>query len=111
MRVLSGCTRLAARDDVPPLWIRLRRQLSSANILQSEPHFLSSNLGVIIMSFISRKDVLELFGISVWTLRRWEKQREFPAAIPVSGAIRMYVKSEVDSWVLSRAIKKASSEE
>jgi len=73
--------------------------------------FLSSNLGVIIMSFISRKDVLELFGISVWTLRRWEKQREFPAAIPVSGAIRMYVKSEVDSWVLSRAIKKASPEE
>jgi len=62
------------------------------------------------MSFISRKDVLELFSISVWTLRRWEKQRGFPEAIPVSGAIRMYVKSEVDAWVVSRALNKISGE-
>jgi predicted DNA-binding transcriptional regulator AlpA len=61
------------------------------------------------MDFISRKDVLELFSISVWTLRRWEKLRGFPKAIPVSGAIRMYVKSEVDTWVLSRAIVKATT--
>ena len=51
------------------------------------------------MDFISRKDVLEMFSVSVWTLRRWEKQRGFPKAIPVSGAIRMYVKSDVDAWV------------
>ena len=62
------------------------------------------------MNFISRKDVLELFSISVWTLRRWEKQRGFPEAIPVSGAIRMYVKSEVDAWVVSRALNKISGE-
>jgi len=62
------------------------------------------------MNFISRKDVLEMFRVSVWTLRRWEKQRGFPKAIPVSGAIRMYVKSEVDTWVLSRAIVKATTE-
>jgi len=62
------------------------------------------------MNFISRKDVLELFSISVWTLRRWEKQRGFPEAIPVSGAIRMYVKSEVDAWVVSRALNKISEE-
>ena len=61
------------------------------------------------MNFISRKDVLELFSISVWTLRRWEKQRGFQEAIPVSGAIRMYVKSEVDAWVLTRALKKATT--
>ena len=61
------------------------------------------------MNFISRKDVLELFSISVWTLRRWEKQRGFPEDIPVSGAIRMYVKSEVDALVLSRAIVKATT--
>ena len=62
------------------------------------------------MNFISRKDVLELFSISVWTLRRWEKQRGFPEAIPVSGAISMYVKSEVDAWVVSRALNKISEE-
>ena len=62
------------------------------------------------MNFISRKDVLEMFSVSVWTLRRWEKQRGFPKAIPVSGAIRMYVKSEVDAWVLGRAIVKATKE-
>ena len=55
------------------------------------------------MNFISRKNVLELFCISVWTLRRWEKQRGFPEAIPVSGAIRMYVKSEVEGWVKPQA--------
>tara|TARA_B100000780_G_scaffold174940_1_gene122491 strand:- start:114 stop:302 length:189 start_codon:yes stop_codon:yes gene_type:complete len=61
------------------------------------------------MNFISRKDVLEMFSVSVWTLRRWEKQRGFPEAIPVSGAIRMYVKSELDAWVLSRAIDKTDT--
>jgi predicted DNA-binding transcriptional regulator AlpA len=63
---------------------------------------------VITMNFISRKDVLKLFSISVWTLRRWEKQRGFPEPIRVTGAIRMYVKSEVDTWVLSGAIVKAT---
>ena len=63
-----------------------------------------------MMNFISRKDVLELFSVSVWTLRRWEKKRGFPEAIPVSGAIRMYVKSEVDGWILNRAINKATNE-
>ncbi|MDE0784787.1 MAG: hypothetical protein OSB34_16615 [Planktomarina sp.] len=64
-----------------------------------------------MMNFISRKDVLELFSVSVWTLRRWEKKRGFPEAIPVSGAIRMYVKSEVDGWILNRAINKATNQE
>ena len=63
------------------------------------------------MDFISRKNVLELFSVSVWTLRRWEKKRGFPEAIPVSGAIRMYVKSEVDGWILNRAINKATNQE
>ena len=55
------------------------------------------------MNFISRKDVLEMFSVSVWTLRRWEKKRGFPEPIPVSGAIRMYVKSDVDEWVEAQA--------
>jgi len=56
------------------------------------------------MNFISRKDVLELFGISAWTLRRWEKQGDFPKAIPVSRVVRMYVKSDVDKWIKAQVL-------
>ena len=55
------------------------------------------------MDFISRKDVLELFSISVWTLRRWQKERQFPDAIRASGHVRMYRKSEVEGWVEAQA--------
>ena len=48
------------------------------------------------MDFISRKVLLELFSISVWTLRRWQKERQFPDAIAASGRVRMYNKSEVE---------------
>ncbi len=55
------------------------------------------------MDFISRKDVLELFSISAWTLRRWQKERQFPDAICASGQVRMYRKSEVEGWVEAQA--------
>ena len=58
-------------------------------------------------NFISRKDILATFDISVWTLRRWQKHRGFPEPISVSGIKKMYVKPEVDTWVLERAMKKA----
>ena len=62
------------------------------------------------MEFISRKEILNTFDISVWTLRRWEKYRGFPEPISVSGIKKMYVKPEVDAWVLERAIKKVRGE-
>jgi predicted DNA-binding transcriptional regulator AlpA len=55
------------------------------------------------MEFMSRGDVLKLFNISVWTLRRWQKKRQFPDAIPVSGKVRMYRKIEVEDWIISQA--------
>jgi len=55
------------------------------------------------MDFISRKDVLDMFSISVWTLRRWQKERQFPDAICASGHVRMYRKSEVEGWVEAQA--------
>jgi predicted DNA-binding transcriptional regulator AlpA len=58
---------------------------------------------VITMDFISRKDVLKLFSVSVWTLRRWQKERQFPDAICASGHVRMYRKSEVEGWVEAQA--------
>ena len=62
------------------------------------------------MEFISRKEILNTFDISVWTLRRWEKYHGFPEPISVSGIKKMYVKPEVDTWVLERAIKKVGGE-
>ena len=53
------------------------------------------------MEFISRGDVLKLFDISVWTLRRWQNERQFPEAIAASGRVRMYNKSEVENWLIS----------
>ena len=57
------------------------------------------------MDFISRKVLLELFSISVWTLRRWQKERQFPDAICAPGKVRMYRKSEVESWINNQAEK------
>ena len=55
------------------------------------------------MEFMSRGDVLKLFDISVWTLRRWQNERQFPDAIAASGKVRMYRKSEVQDWIISQA--------
>ena len=51
------------------------------------------------MGFISRAEDLNLFDISVWTLRRWQNERQFPDAIAASGKVRMYRKSEVEDWL------------
>ena len=51
------------------------------------------------MNLISRKEVLDLFKISVWTIRRWEKERGFPKAIHLSPTIRVYDKKAVDDWL------------
>ena len=59
--------------------------------------------------FVSRKDILATFDISVWTLRRWQKHRGFPEPISVSGIKKMYIKSEVDAWVLSNATNEATN--
>jgi predicted DNA-binding transcriptional regulator AlpA len=60
-------------------------------------------------NFISRKDILATFDISVWTLRRWQKHRGFPEPISVSGIKKMYIKSEVDAWVLNNATNEAAN--
>ena len=55
------------------------------------------------MGFISRAEVLKLFDIRVWTLRRWQKERQFPDAIAASGKVRLYRKSEVQDWIINQA--------
>ena len=51
------------------------------------------------MDLITRKEVLNMFSISVWTIRRWEKDRGFPKAIHLSPTIRMYEKNAVEAWL------------
>ena len=60
-------------------------------------------------NFISRKDILATFDISVWTLRRWQKHRGFPEPISVSGIKKIYIKSEVDAWVLNNATNETAN--
>ena len=60
-------------------------------------------------NFISRKDILATFDISVWTLRRWQKHRGFPEPISVSSIKKMYIKSEVDAWVLNNATNETAN--
>ena len=55
------------------------------------------------MDFISRNEVLKLFDISVWTLRRWQKNNNFPNPIPASGKVRIYRKPEIEKWVEAQA--------
>ncbi len=59
------------------------------------------------MEFISRAEVLKLFDISVWTLRRWQNERQFPDAMCASGKVRMYRKSEVENWINSQSERTA----
>ena len=56
------------------------------------------------MEFISRSDVLKLFDISVWTLRRWQKNNNFPGPIPASSKVIMYRKSEIEEWLEAQKI-------
>jgi predicted DNA-binding transcriptional regulator AlpA len=51
------------------------------------------------MEFISRSDVLKLFDISVWTLRRWQKKNNFPGPIPASSKVIMYRKPAIEAWL------------
>ena len=62
-----------------------------------------------MQKFVSRKDILATFDISVWTLRRWQEHRGFPEPISVSGIKKMYIKSEVDAWVLNNATNETTN--
>ena len=51
------------------------------------------------MNYKSRRDVLNQFGISVRTLGRWEKYRNFPKHIRVSELVKIYDVQEIDNWL------------
>ena len=42
------------------------------------------------MNYVSQRDVLTQFGISLSTLKRWKKNRGFPKHLSLSEAVYVY---------------------
>ena len=51
------------------------------------------------MKYMSRRDVLDQFGISLRTLGRWERYRNFPKPIQASELVKIYNTQEIDEWL------------
>ena len=49
------------------------------------------------MNYMPRRDVLNQFGISIRTLGRWEKHRNFPKPIQASELVKVYDEQEIES--------------
>lgn len=50
---------------------------------------------------IDVRSVSRKLGVSVVTVRRWEKESRFPAAVKLNGAVRWNL-SDVDNWIASQ---------
>jgi len=55
------------------------------------------------MKYISRRDVLNQFGISLRTLGRWERYRNFPKPIQASENVKIYNTAEIDDWLKTQS--------
>ena len=53
------------------------------------------------MNYIAQRDVLKQLGISISTLKRWQKHRGFPDHISVSETVKIYDQSAVENWLRS----------
>jgi len=51
------------------------------------------------VKYMSRRSVLDQFGISLRTLGRWERYRGFPKPIQASGLVKIYNTQEIDDWL------------
>ena len=45
------------------------------------------------MNYIAQRDVLKQLGISISTLKRWQKHRGFPDHLSVSESVKIYLKT------------------
>ena len=55
------------------------------------------------MDYLNRADVLNLFKVSKYTIRRWEQTNGFPAPIRPSSRVVMYRKSAIDQWLTDKS--------
>ena len=54
-------------------------------------------------STLRRRDLLRTLAISDKTLRRWIRQRQFPAPLELSGSCRRWAKGSVLRWLKEMA--------
>ena len=53
------------------------------------------------MNYIAQRDVLKQLGISISTLKRWQKHRGFPSHISVSDSVKIFDQSAIENWLKS----------
>ena len=53
------------------------------------------------MNYIAQRDVLKQLGISISTLKRWQKHRGFPGHISVSDSVKIFDQSAIENWLKS----------
>ena len=51
------------------------------------------------MNYVSQRDVLTQFGISLSTLKRWKKNRGFPKHLSLSEAVYVYDATAIEEWI------------
>ena len=56
------------------------------------------------MNYVSQRDVLAQFGISLSTLKRWKKNRGFPNHLSLSKAVQVYDVIAIEDWIKEHKI-------
>ena len=56
------------------------------------------------MNYVSQRDVLAQFGISLSTLKRWKKNRGFPNHLSLSKAVQVYDSIAIEDWIKEHKI-------
>ena len=56
------------------------------------------------MNYVSQRDVLAQFGISLSTLKRWKKNRGFPNHLSLSKAVQVYDAIAIEDWIKEQKI-------
>ena len=56
------------------------------------------------MNYVSQRDVLAQFGISLSTLKRWKKNRGFPNHLNLSKAVQVYDAIAIEDWINEQKI-------
>lgn len=51
------------------------------------------------MNYVSQRDVLTQFGISLSTLKRWKKNRGFLKHLSLSEAVLVYDVTAIEEWI------------
>ena len=51
------------------------------------------------MNFMSRSEVLKQLGISLRTLKRWERSRGFPKPFSASEQVKVYDSDQIVCWL------------